>query len=96
MAARAKGGTSALDVTVSASTRPLASSSDTRSTRAIGSIARAMIARASSSEIVSLNGRIFEGIASFKSFAHALSVWVGALMLKVPSRAAIDVYFESC
>src|SRR5262245_45753495 len=58
MAARAKGGTSALEVIDSASTRPLARSSGTRSTRVIGAIARSMIARASSSEMVPLNGRI--------------------------------------
>src|SRR5258707_7870723 len=57
MAARANGGTSIGDETSAAATRPAARWSGTRSVRSIGRTAAASRRRASSREIVDVNGR---------------------------------------
>jgi len=58
IADRAKGGTSIGDATSLAATRPAASSRRTRSVRSIGRMFASRRLRASSSEIVDVNGRI--------------------------------------
>jgi hypothetical protein len=62
MPARENGGTSRVDSTSAAATRPLASTSRTRSVRSIGRQASAISWRASSSGIVSLIGFISDFI----------------------------------
>src|SRR5437763_7925666 len=62
IADRANGGTSSGDVTSAAATRPAAAPSRTRSVREIGRTLASSRGRASSREIVEVNGRI---IAAF-------------------------------
>ena len=67
MPARENGGTSRVDVTSAAATRPLASTSRTRSVRSIGRQASAISWRASSRGIVSLIGFISLFIADLRA-----------------------------
>src|SRR5437763_15820712 len=69
MAERANGGTSIVDATSRATTRPAASSSRTRSVRAIGTTAASRRRRASSRAIVEANGRT----TSARGLAHEVA-----------------------